>query len=549
MNAPHFASPRQHWIALALIAVCECALAAGWTTPTARAGEETPAWALDEVGTQGAVGEDGEKRAALWKAFATDLEALRARDRIPGVAAAVVMGEEVVYQGGFGVREAGGNDEVTPETVFQIGSTSKAFTSALLAMLVQEGKLAWTDPVTRHAPDFRMHDPAVTAQMQIRDLCAQRSGMPAQALSLPPFFGVDREGIVRAIETVPPTHAFRADFTYVNSLFVVAGRIVERHDERSLEESLRARIFKPLGMKSASTDAEAFWSAPNRAAPHSLWSDKPAILTPDWKGFGWVYTYLAAGGINASVVDMGAWLRLQLGRGRIGETELIEPEQIAMLRRPSIAVMQYDGMVMSYCQAWMHTETRLGPVIWHNGGTSGSHTFVAFMPQRRVGVVIAGNLMPSPSLEPVGWRLLAASQGTDLEGMFGPGGSPLGGGEGAAEEPLARPDPALPPAPRERYVGRYANPQFGPAEVKTGADGGLTLIVGPNRSAMALRPWNGDTFLLYYFPLAEESDREFITFVPGPDGMATCFFGDVFATGGQGTFLRAPAETASENDR
>ena len=177
---------------------------------------------------------------------------------VPGLAIAVVKDDQVVYAKGFGVKRVGATDPVDPDTVFQIGSTSKAFTAALVAMQVDDGKFKWTDRVIDHLPSFEMHDPWVTREFQVADLMAQHSGMPAYAGDGMAILGFPADYVVSKIKLIDPVTSFRSEFAYVNNLFLVAGDLARATGGRPWAENLDQRVFRPLGMQSSSSSQAAF---------------------------------------------------------------------------------------------------------------------------------------------------------------------------------------------------------------------------------------------------------------------------------------------------
>ena len=160
-----------------------------------------------------------------------DFEAYAEQSRkdwgIPGMAISIVQGDKMIYANGFGVKKQGEDDPVNENTIFQIGSTSKAFTAALVAMMVDEGKLNWKDKVIDYLPDFMMYDPWVTREFLIDDVMAQHSGMPGYASDLLSFIGFDRKHIIHSICYIQPISSFRSEFAYMNNLFLVAAALVE----------------------------------------------------------------------------------------------------------------------------------------------------------------------------------------------------------------------------------------------------------------------------------------------------------------------------------
>ena len=160
--------------------------------------------------------------------FTEYAEQARRQWEVPGMAIAVVQDGKVVFAKGFGVKHAGGNDPVDEQTLFQIGSTSKAFTAALVAMLVDEKKVGWQDKVINHLPGFKMYDPWVTREFQVEDLMAQRSGLPGSAGDTQAVLGFPREHLLRSLARFKPVTSFRSSYAYQNGLFLAAGALVEQ---------------------------------------------------------------------------------------------------------------------------------------------------------------------------------------------------------------------------------------------------------------------------------------------------------------------------------
>ncbi|MBU1037966.1 MAG: beta-lactamase family protein, partial [Candidatus Omnitrophica bacterium] len=220
--------------------------------------------------------------------------------KVPGLVLAIVHGDDVIYEKAFGVKTLGAGDPVSVDTVFQIGSTSKAFTAALVAMLADERKVRWDDPVVNHLSSFMMNDPWVTRQFTVTDLMAQRSGMPAHAGDSAAILGFDRAHITGAIRFVKPVTSFRSAYAYQNNLFLAAAELIKKKTDLKWEENIRERIFKPLGMTSSSTDLTSFRNGKDVASLHHMIDDKVIVLPMNWKYIDWVYTYAPAGGINSN---------------------------------------------------------------------------------------------------------------------------------------------------------------------------------------------------------------------------------------------------------
>jgi CubicO group peptidase (beta-lactamase class C family) len=169
---------------------------------------------------------------------------------VPGIAIAIVKDGQVVAARGFGVRKLGSPDKVDGKTLFEVASNSKAFTAAALAMLVDEGKLAWDDPVTKHLPDFQMYDAYVTHEMTVRDLLTHRSGLGLGAGDLLwwPTTNFSTDEIIHKLRFIAPSTSFRSSYAYDNLLYIVAGKIIAAKSGKTWGETIHERILAPVGM-------------------------------------------------------------------------------------------------------------------------------------------------------------------------------------------------------------------------------------------------------------------------------------------------------------
>src|SRR5262245_61871773 len=233
---------------------------------------------------------------------------------VPGIAVAIVKDGRVVLAKGYGVRKLGENTPVDEHTLFGIASNTKAFTSAALAILVDEHKINWDDPVTKHLPNFQLYDPYVTREMTIRDLLTHRSGLGLGAGDLlwwPPT-DYSREEIIKRFRFVKPASSFRSRYAYDNVLYMIAGQIIPAVTGKSWDDFIKERIFRALSMDESNTSVTAFRPGDNIATPHApveghIQPIKPIAL--DNVG--------PAGSINSNVSDMSRWVMIQLFHGRV----------------------------------------------------------------------------------------------------------------------------------------------------------------------------------------------------------------------------------------
>ncbi|RDJ20671.1 hypothetical protein DWF00_05195 [Bosea caraganae] len=309
---------------------------------------------------------------------------------VPGVTIGIVFDDKLIYSKAFGAKEAGKPDPVTPDTIFQIGSTTKAFFATTLAQAVDAGKLKWTDHVSDFVPAFQLADPFVSRDFRVLDIAAQRSGLTPYVNDGLAFLGFDKETLFRSMRAAPQTGIFRSDFRYLNIPHLAGGEIVAKvNGAESWAASVKRTLLDPLGMSSTTATAEAIAQAPNHAMGHRL-DDKPVAI-PFHAAFP--YALGPAGAFNSNVPDMAKWLRLQLGRGQFGEKVIVSEENLDVTWTPRVAINER----MSYAVGWLAMATPRGRAIWHNGGTSGFGAHVGFLPDAKTGIVILTNI-GGPSL-------------------------------------------------------------------------------------------------------------------------------------------------------
>ncbi|MBS2037368.1 serine hydrolase [bacterium] len=445
--------------------------------------------------------------------FETYAEEARKAWGTPGMAVALIADNQVIYTHGFGTRSLQG-PAVTAETLFQIGSASKSFTSSLVALQVQAGKLNWDDKVIDHVPEFRMFDPWVTRQFTIEDTMSQRSGQPSYATDVLAFLGADRPTIVKALREVRPVSSFRTRFAYVNNLWLVAARAVENCSSKSWEQTVAEQIFSPLAMKDTNTGSAGLYKNPNHATPHQGLKGSLQPLEADWPYADWVYTYGPAGGINSNVNDMAKYVRMQLGA-----TPLIKTENLKMMHAPHI--LAFDGAqsppqsigqvgMMSYCLGWLRQEMSPTPLVWHNGGTSGCKTVVGFTPETGMGIVVLSNYGSTELPEALMYRYYDLYHGRpeyDYSEAFR-------AHHPAAPPPPARPAHPRPPAELAQYAGSYRHPVYGICRIEVD---GPKLVARLGKMRLELSPWEGDTFS-YPDPMDRNSPPGFASFSRKPEG-------------------------------
>jgi CubicO group peptidase (beta-lactamase class C family) len=422
--------------------------------------------------------------------------------QVPGMAIAIVAHDKVVFAKGFGVKKVGGHAKVDTHTIFQIGSTSKAFTATLVGLLVDEHKFAWHDRVVDLFPQFQMYDPWVTRQFQVADLMAQHSGLPPYAGDSQAFLGFDRAHIIHSLRYLKPVSSFRSQFAYQNGLFLVAAALVEKYTGKSWEDNLQTRIFKPLGMTSTTTGLQAFQQARDVTCLHIKNHGKVEVLPAAWPYHHWVYTYGPAGGINSNVLDMAKWLRLQLDHGKFNGQQLISRANLDFIQTPKTIIGTTPGKLVYYCEGWIYQPFRPHPLVWHNGGTTANKTMVAFMPGTGVGIVVLSNLITKLP-EALAYKFFDLYFHNPTRDWSKDLMKKMQKAE-AKDKPPRRPAHPAPPLALASYAGTYTNPVYGRITI-TPEKHQLYMFLGVPQHKLLLQPFDRDNFT-FAFPSATDTD-------------------------------------------
>jgi CubicO group peptidase (beta-lactamase class C family) len=442
-----------------------------------------------------------------------DLDATVARAmrefNIPGMAVAIVKDGKVVVAKGFGQRQAGLPATVDGNTLFGIASNTKAFTAAALAILVDEGKLDWDDPVIKHLPSFAMWDPQVTRELTIRDLLAHRSGLGLGEGDLLwwPHTDYSREEIVRRLRYLEPAAPFRSRYAYDNVLYVVAGQVVAAVSGMSWDDFVRDRILVPLGMTSTRTSITRIPAGTNVAIPHVLngaHSSPTAHLPID--------NVAPCCAIVSNANDMAAWMLAQLDHGayRDGEgsarrifserqsREMWSPQAVTSGSSQPAVEAGADPPPQSYGLGWALLDYRGHRTVSHTGTLRGMTSRVLLIPDARLGITVLENQDERGAFDAVAWSIVDSYLGAPSADWLQTLKLEADAQEHAAnavsprELPHEREKPSLPMA---AYAGRYRDSWYGDAIVSL--DAGRLLLRFTHTPLLVgdLEPSNGDTFL------------------------------------------------------
>jgi CubicO group peptidase (beta-lactamase class C family) len=335
-------------------------------------------------------------------------EALK-RWQAPGMAVAVVRDDEVVYLKGHGVRQRGGKEPVTPDTLFAIGSCTKAFTAIALGVLVDEKKADWDDKVRKHVPSFRLADPLADRDVTLRDLLCHRSGLAAHDLLWYRAPWPVEEG-VRRMAFLPPASSFRSKYRYNNLGYQAAGLAISSAAKRPWHEFVRKELFEPLGMKGAVFTRSEALKAADHATPHRRGpggKPQPIDWYPDDRQIR------ASGSIKAGARDLSRWVRMQLAGGSLEGKRVVSAEALAETHAPQIVVpldrtfARLAGTTqVSYGLGWRIFDYRGQRVLEHGGAVDGFRALVVLVPGKKVGLVVLANLEETAAVSATGYTLL-----------------------------------------------------------------------------------------------------------------------------------------------
>ncbi len=323
-------------------------------------------------------------------------EALKAWD-VPGMSIAIVKDGEVVFSKGYGVKELGKRGTPDDNTLFAIASNSKAFTTAVIAQLVEEGKLGWNDKVKDHLSYFELYDPWVSNAVTIRDLLSHRVGLGTFSGDILWYrTTLSAEEIVRRVKHLPKAYDFRSGYGYSNVMYITAGEVIRKVTGKSWGENVRERFFEPLGMTRSITTSKAIEAKGNAATPHALidGEHKP-ISWEDWETVG------ATGGVISSVKDLSQWMIFNLDHGVWKGDTLLSPQSRNMVWTPHnmFGVNHTDGdqttHLRGYGLGWGIRDYHGRMWISHTGGYPGMLSTVVLIPDEKLGVVILTNGMRS----------------------------------------------------------------------------------------------------------------------------------------------------------
>jgi CubicO group peptidase (beta-lactamase class C family) len=447
----------------------------------------------DRDETAGAATDAGE--SPLSPDFGSLVRRLMTRDQIPGVAVGVVGRGRIIYARGFGYRDLDKHLPVTPDTLFPLGSCSKAFTATAIALLVNEGKISLDVSVRTYLPDFVLHDPTASATLTTRDVLTHRSGLPRHDLFWyqAPFSRDELYRRLRFLETSGPAGA---QWRYNSPMYVVAGRVLETVSGETWESFVRSRILVPVDMRRTVLSAEAMETDPDHAVPYALRDGRISRIPMLTR----LNAIAPAGAVQSSVNDLARWVTFHATRS----PALLDGDVWRELHRPQAEMPAPDQPEIQhpyYALGWIHETYRGHPLVVHNGAIDGFTVHLGFLPETGQGLI----LLMNRDLATEALMALAYSAYDRLLKL-----EPLDWEERFKErpEPLHEVRDHALDIPLETVVGRYEHPAYGSLTIHARGD----QLVFEFRTLHLTLHYQGDRQFLSRDPIAPGAPQLSIRF-------------------------------------
>ncbi len=419
---------------------------------------------------------------------------------IPGMSVGIVKNGEIVFSKGYGVLEVGKPEKPDGNTLYAIASNSKAFTSAIIAMLVQEGKLNWDDKVQKYLPYFELYDPFVSRETTIKDLLCHRVGLGTFSGDVIWYKSdLTSEEIIKRLKYLPNKFDFRDGYGYSNVMYITAGEIIKTVTGKTWGQNVQERILNPVKMDRTIFSLSKLNEKGNFATPHAFEEAKNIpIPYVDWEEIG------ALGGIISSVNDMGKWMIFNMNNGITGTDTLLRPSSRNLiwkmhntynvdLTKPNNNKTHFRG----YGLGWALEDFQGKMKVSHSGGYDGMISLVTMIPDEKLGIVVLSNGMNPPTTAVTNYAInafLGLEEKDWSAEMLEQNKKRKTEDTRIAKREAKRVTGTKPSLPLEKYAGIYNAPIYGKIVVKT-ENGQLRLYFEhtPELSA-TLEHWHYDVW-------------------------------------------------------
>ena len=314
--------------------------------------------------------------------------------QIPGLSVAIVKDNEIVFSKGYGVREIGTSKKVDTKTYFSCASTTKAMTAICMAMLVDQGKLQWTDPVIKYLPKFQLSDPYVTRELTIQDLFLHNSGV-GNTDYLWGDNNLSPDDILAKMYLVKPSYSFRSSFIYQNIFYLVAGKVIEKISGQPWNVFIKENIFDRLGMQHTKATYKELQDE-NKAIPHYIIDGKITAIEKDPAD-----AIAPAGSVLSCADDIALWMKCMIDSSKYNGGRLVKPATWMYLLMPKTIVTAsefYPTQIITkpnftpYAMGWFQQDYKGYKLNYHTGSLTGETAIHAQLPDRKFGIYVFGNL-------------------------------------------------------------------------------------------------------------------------------------------------------------
>ncbi|MHA3789034.1 serine hydrolase [Flavobacterium hauense] len=406
------------------------------------------------------------------KGVEKELNAVLKATNSAGLAVAVVYKDKIIYNAGFGYRDYENKIPVDANTLFAIGSSSKAFTCAVLGQLRNEGKLSFNDSPLKYVPDLKFYNNDLNGNITIEDLMCHRTGLPRHDISWYLFPSHSKDSLVQRIQYMEPSAGLRQQWQYNNFMFMLQGVIAEKITGKTWEDNIKERFFTPLGMTRSNTSIQEMKKASNAALGYTL---KDNVITK--MDYYDIAAMSPAGSINSSVNDMANWLITWINSGKFNGKEILPDSYISeaisshAVARGGLPTEEFPNTFISnYGYGWFLTSYKGNYRVEHGGNIDGFSASVTFYPTAEIGIVVLTNQnnsgLPSFARNTIADRLLNVKR-TDWAAYYKEqlDKEKKEKEETKKEEPKKANEVATPSHPLTAYTGLYTNPGYGTFEV------------------------------------------------------------------------------------
>ncbi len=452
---------------------------------------------------------------------------------VPGISVGIIKDGKLIHAKGYGVRSLKNNLPMDENTLVGIASNSKAFTSAAIAMLVDEGKMKWDDKVRKHIPSFTMYDPYVTDVFTVRDLLTHRSGLglgSGDLMFFPDGGNFTREEMIHNLRYLKPISEFRTKYDYDNNLYIVAGEIIAKVSGLSWEEFIEQRMMKPLGITTSKASYNRVNNNANIIDAHAPADGKVVMIPHDWNPVA-----NAAGGIMSNITDLSKWLIMQMEDGKYGEgKKLFSKEMHDEMWSPQTIIKTgagaYNTHFSAYGLGWFLADVKGYKQVSHTGGLAGTVTQITLLPELKLGIIVLTNQQSGAAFSAITNTIKDSYLGYANRGWVKKMSDRVKAGdaeakkinEDIAKDVLAEQKSGLIKVLDSMFMGKYNDKWFGDFIISKKAGGLWMASIKSPRLNGYINFYKGNTFIVRWTDRSFDADA-FVSFTLDKNGKADGF--------------------------